>query len=523
MFDILIKNGTVIDGTGQPMFRADIGIREDKIVQVGELHNEKGELEINATDKLVCPGFIDVNNHSDTYWRIFNDPNLESLVYQGITTIIGGNCGSSLAPLADSETIASIQKWSNIKQVNVNWLTMPDFLQAVSNSKLSVNFATLVGHGTLRRGILKDQMRAPDSKEMAFIEKMLSNALSAGALGMSSGLVYTHARTATKEELVALAKIIKKYGGVYTTHIRDEIDNFQEALKEAIEVARESKVKLHISHFKIIGEKNWSMMDEAMFLIGKAKEDGIDITFDVYPYTNTGTVLYTLLPAWVTDGGRKMMLSRLKDKSIRPRIIREMKDSGFDYSKVEIAISALDKTLDKRNITDIAKSQEKSIEDAVLDVLIASEGRVITSMEVLSQGNVNQAVAHPLSIIATNGAGYNLEHGKTGEQVHPRSFGTFVKILSKYVIGEKIINWEEAIMKMTSFPASKFGIKRRGVIKKDYFADIVVMNRDELKDFATVDNPYQYSRGMDFVLVNGKIVLSEGKYLGVRNGEVLKK
>ncbi len=222
-----------------------------------------------------------------------------------------------------------------------------------------------------------------------------------------------------------MAKIIKKYNGVYATHIRDEIDNFQEALKEAIEVARESKVKLHISHFKIIGEKNWGLMDEAMFLIGKAKEDGIDITFDVYPYTNTGTVLYTLLPAWVTDGGRKMMLSRLKDKAIRPRIIREMKDSGFDYSKVEIAISALDKTLDKRKIIDIAKSQEKSVENAILDILIASEGRVITSMEVLSAGNVNQAISHPLSIIATNGAGYNLEHAKTGEQGSSAQFRNF--------------------------------------------------------------------------------------------------
>lgn len=523
MFDILIKNGTVIDGAGQPMFRADVGIREDKIVQVGNLSDEKGEIEIDATERLVCPGFIDANNHSDTYWRIFSNPDLESLVYQGITTIVGGNCGSSLAPLAGSEAIASIQKWSNIKNINVNWLSFSEFLQAVSDCKLSVNFAALVGHGTLRRGILKDEMRALEPKEMAFIEKMLSKSLSAGALGMSSGLAYTHARSATNDELVALAKIIRKYGGVYTTHIRDEIDNFLEALQEAIEVARESKVKLHISHLKIIGEKNWGLMEEAMFLINKAKEEGIDISFDVYPYTNTGTVLYTLLPAWVADGGRKMMLNRLKDKAIRPRVIREMKESGFDFSKVEIAISALDKTLDKRKIIDIARSQEKSIEDAILDVLIASDGRVITSMEVLSAGNVNQAISHPLAIIATNGAGYNLEHGKTGEQVHPRSFGSFVRILSQYVIREKIVEWEEAIMKMTSFPAFKFGLKRRGAIKKDYFADIIVINRDELKDFATVDNPYQYCRGMDFVLVNGKIVLSEGKYTGLRNGEVIKR
>lgn len=523
MYDIIIKNGTIIDGTGEPMYRADIGIKENRIERIGELQNEKAEIEIDATERLVCPGFVDVNNHSDTYWRIFQDPDLESLVYQGITTIVGGNCGSSLAPLAEAGTIHSIQKWANINQVNVDWLTMEEFLDILEEKKLSVNFATLVGHGTLRRGLLKDQMRAPEAKELNFMDKMLASSLKEGALGMSSGLIYTHARTATFPELVSLAKTIKKYDGVYVTHIRDEGANFTEALKEAIAVAKEAKVKLHISHLKIMGEKNWHLMEDALFLIGQAKAEGVEITFDVYPYTNTGTVLYTLLPHWATDGGRKMMLNRLKDPASRPKIVEDMRESGFDYSKVEIAISDLDKTLDKRKITDIAVSQEKSVEDAILDVLIASEGRVITSMEILSPENVARALAHPLSVIATNGAGYGVEHAETGELVHPRNFGAFTKVLAKYVFAEKLLGWEEAIMKMTSYPAGKFGLKKRGLLKPGYFADVVVLDRDQIKDLATVENPYQYSQGIEFVLVNGQLAISEGKYTGVRNGEVIKK
>jgi N-acyl-D-amino-acid deacylase len=523
MYDIIIKNGTVIDGTGAPMFKADIGIKENKIERIGDLHDEKWEMEIDATDKLVCPGFVDVNNHSDSYWQIFSNPDLESMIYQGVTTIVGGNCGSSLAPLADAGTLASIQKWANINDINFNWLKLSDFLKEVERNKLSVNFATLVGHGTLRRGILKDQMRNPNAKEEAFIEKMLIASMKDGSLGMSSGLVYTHARSATTEELTRLTKIIKKYGGVYVSHIRNEREGFIEAVQEAIRIAEESKVKLHISHLKVMGEKNWHFMDEALFLLGKAKEEGLDVSFDVYPYTNTGTVLYTLLPNWVSDGGKKMMLSRLRDPLIRAKLTEEMRESGFDFSKIEIAISSLNKTLARRKISEIAEAQDKSVEDAVLDILVASEGRVITSMEVLSEENVEKAVLSPLSIISSNGSGYDIAHSKTGELVHPRNFGTFTKVLSNYVLGKRILSWEEAIRKMTFAPAEKFGIERRGKIAENYFADIAVINRDTVEDLATVDNPYQYSKGIEFVLVNGQLVVSEGKYTGIRAGSVIKR
>ncbi len=514
------------------MFKADIGIKEDKIVKIGQLHDESGEMEIDATDRLVCPGFVDVNNHSDAYWRIFLNPDLESMVYQGVTTIVGGNCGSSLAPLANADTISSIQKWTDLRRINVNWLTMKEFLDVAETKDLSINFGTLVGHGTLRRGLLKDEMRNLTEEELAVMKRMLSDSLESGALGMSTGLIYTHAKLASKEELTELAKIVKKYDRVYTTHVRGEAGELIGAVDEALEVAKNSGVKLHISHLKAMGEKNWNLMDEALGLIERAKENGVDVTFDVYPYTNTGSVLYVLLPDWVSEGGRRAMLGRLKDPVLRAKAISEMKSgfsakggpaSGWDYSKVEIAVSPLNKTLARKSIAEIAQSQGKSIEEAVIDTLIASEGMVITSMEVLSEENVEKAIVHPLSIIASNGSGYNLEHAKSGELVHQRSFGTFPRVLSKYVADKKIISWEEAIRKMTSLPAEKFGLEKRGKLQEKYFADITIINKEGIKDLATKENPYQYSRGVSGVIVKGKVILSGGEYLGERGGEVLRK
>jgi N-acyl-D-aspartate/D-glutamate deacylase len=523
MFDVIIKNGTLIDGGGEPMFRADIGIRGDKIVKIGRLQNEKGDLEIDASDRLICPGFIDVDNHSDAYWQIFSDPQLESLIYQGITTIVGGNCGSSLAPLLGAKGIETLQKWSNINKTSLNWLTMKEFLVEMEKRKLSVNFSTLVGQATLRRRIVGDDMRSLRVAEMDFMAKKMGEAMKEGALGMSSGLIYTHARSTTEEELVTMAKMIRKHNGVYTTHMKNESHNLIESLEEALEIARKTKVKLHISHLKAAGEGNWKMMDLALDMISNARDNGLDVTFDVYPYTNVGSVLYTLLPFWVTDGGKKMMISRLKDPEMRVRAANEMRESGVDYSKIEIASSPLDKTLSRRKIAEIARSQEKTVEDAVIDTLIASEGRMIISMDVLSEENIEKALIHPAAIVSTNGSGYNDLHGKTGEIVHPRSFGTFPRILSKYVLGKRILRWEEAISKMTSIPAEKFGLKGRGRLREKYFADIVIFDRDSIRDLATTENPYQYSVGIDFVLVNGQIVLQEGVHNGSKPGEVIRK
>lgn len=521
MYDVLIKNGQIIDGTGNSAYRADIGIKENKIITIGELHNEKGRIEIEAYGKIVAPGFIDVNNHSDTYWQIFSDPNLESLIYQGISTIIGGNCGSSLSPLADAKNIESIQKWADFKKVSMNWLRQKEFFRTMRGNPLSTHFATLVGHGTLRRGILRDEDRSLNRKELNFIKKLLAESMRAGALGMSSGLIYTHARTAPLEEIIELAEIIAVFKGVYSSHIRGEREGVTEAIEEAVQVGDATKAKIHISHLKVMGKENWPKMTEALNIIDRAKEKGIDITFDVYPYTNTGSVLYSLLPSWIAEGGKRMMLARLKDPVSRSKVVSEMKKSKFDYKKIGIAISPLDKTLSRRKITDIAYSRGSSVEETIIDILIASEGRVITSLEVLSEENVEKAIKHPLAMISTNGSGYSRDHSQTGEMVHPRCFGTFTRVLSEYVKKKKVLSWEEAIRKMSGLPAEKFGLKKRGLIKEKYFADIVVIDPDKMESPADKENPYQYSRGIDFMLVDGNVAISNGKYNGSKWGKVL--
>ena len=523
MLDVIIKNGTIVDGSGKPMYRGDVGIREGVITDIGDLHNEHAEIEIDATKKYIAPGFIDVNNHSDTYWRIFIDPALESLLYQGVTTIIGGNCGSSLAPLANHSVIKSIQKWTDMKNVSFNWLSMKEFLAEVEQKKIALNFATLVGHGTLRRGLVGDEVRDISPAEMKVMKKMLTQAMKEGALGFSTGLVYTHAKLASSREIAELAEIVKKYNGVYTTHIRGEAHELIRAVEEAIRVAQITGVRLQISHLKVMGKKNWPLMEEALNLIETARTSGIDVHFDVYPYTSTGSVLYILLPDWVTEGGRNMMLSRLKDSEIRKRVIKEMKASEYDYSKITISISALDKALNRKKITEIAEAQGKSIEDTIIDVLIASEGRVVTMMEVLSEKNVDKGVINPFSIVSSNGSGYDIKHRETGEVVHPRNFGSFPRVLADYVRERGVVGWEEAIRKMSGLPAEKFNIEKRGILAEGNFADVVVFDPKKIQDLATIENPYQYSQGIDWVLVNGRPAIKNGKILEERSGVVLRR
>jgi N-acyl-D-amino-acid deacylase len=523
MYDIIIRGGKVVDGSGNPSFAGDIGIKEDIIQEIGDLHNETARTVIELNGSIVAPGFVDVGNHSDTYLRIFQDPNLESLVYQGITTIIGGNCGASLAPLANKDVIASVQKYADVRNLNINWLKMGEFLAEVERIKLSVNFGSLVGHTTLRRGIIGDEVRGLTSAEMKTMKKMLEQALADGALGLSTGLVYTHAKIASEGEIMELAEVVKSKNGVYATHVRGESSDLIESVEEAVKIAQKTGVKLEISHLKAIGSKNWHLQDEAINFIETARMSGLDANFDVYPYTVTGSVFYILLPDWVVEGGRKMMIERLRDEDTRKKVILEMQESGINFGSIVISISPLDKKLTRRRVVDIARAQGKTSEETILDLFVASDGRLVTMMDVLSEKNMVKALHNPFSIISSNGAGYSVEHASSGELVHPRNFGSFPRVLANYVREKNKISWEEAIHKMSGRPAEKYGITKRGLLKKGYFADVVIFNPAEIQDLATPENPYQYSKGVEAVIVNGEIILENGNYNGKRVGRVIRK
>ncbi len=522
MHDILIKNAIIIDGTKNNKYKADVAVSGGKIKKIKrEIKNTRANIIIDAKGSYLTPGFVDINNHSDTYLTLFTVPGLESLLRQGITTILGGNCGSSLAPLVSADVLKTIQKWADITQINLNWLTFNEFLETLEKRKIGVNFASLVGHSTLRRGILKDEFRALTVKELKIIAEMLKNALKQGAFGLSTGLAYSHAKVATTKEIIELAKIVKNFDGLYTSHIRGEAEELIPAVEETIEIAKKTGVSTEISHLKAMGETFWPNMEKAIKLIEKAK----NINFDIYPYTITGSVLYILLPDWVAEGGKIMLLKRLKDPSIREKVIKEMQEKkSYEYNKITVAISPIDKSFIGKKIIDIAKAQNVSVEEAIINMLIISEARITVFVDTLSEENVEIGMAHRLSFIASDSTGYNLDYcRKKNDLVHPRCFSTFPRFLKKYVEEKHIVSWEEAIYKITGGPAQKLGLKDRGLIKKNYWADLVLISPDKIKDKATFENPYQYPEGIEYVIVNGKIAVNKDGFTNERAGKILRK
>lgn len=523
MYDLLIKNGTVIDGSGAPMFRADVAVKEGKVAAVGELSGETAERVVDASGCYVTPGFIDVNNHSDTYWEMFRTPGLQGMLLQGVTTVIGGNSGASLAPLIRPEDIRAIQKWTDVEKIGFNWLSMDEFLSEVGRQGLSVNFATLAGHGTIRRSVLESPTKRPERDDIARMRKLLDRALREGAIGLSTGLKYTHARLADQEEIRVFLSEIAKTGAVYATYLRDEGEHLLDAVEEAISVSKATGVPLHISHLKAVGKRNWHLFEDALDAVRNASQDGLDISFDVYPYTSSGSVLYTFLPEWVTESGRRTMLHRLKDFKVRQAVIRDMRANEFDYSGMKISSSRLTRMLRSRKISEIAVAQGTSPEETVIDVLLGSDGQAIVSVEVSSERNVERAVQNPFSIISSNGVGYDKEHSETGDLVHPRNFGTFPRIFSRYVRDRKMLSWEEAVHKMTGKPAEKFRIGNRGLLRPGFHADIVVFDPETVADRATMEDPYRYPEGIRLVTVNGEVAGEDGNYVGTRAGEIIRR
>ncbi len=523
MFDVVIKNGAILDGTGKREFSGDIGVKEGKIVSIGNLGSERARRVIDATGHYVTPGFIDIDNHSDTHWQIFLNPDLQSLVRQGITTIVGGVCGSSLAPLTDSSMLQSIQKWTDVRNVNLNWLSVEELLEEIEKKSLSVNFGTFIGHGTLRRGFVRDESRTLRADELSGMERMVRQSMREGALGMSVGLAYAHGRPATEHELSTLAGVVGKYNGLCVAHLRNEGKDLSASVEEAIVMARRSGVRLHILHLKSVGRRYWKELERALYFLEASDSEGIDISFDVYPYRQTASVLYTLLPTWVTDGGKKLMLERLRNPATRAEAAHDLREERIDYSSAYLSVSSLNRMMNRTNVLDMAKAQGKSPEDVIFDVLLASDDRAIVSLDALSEENIEREIRHPFSIVSTNGVGYPSSHAGTGETIHPRCFGAFPRILSRYVREKKLLGWEEAIHKMTGKPAQKMGIEKRGIIATGNYADIVLINPKTVDDRSTVENPFLYPSGIPFVLVNGVVVIDGGEYTGNRSGTVVRR
>ena len=520
-YDILIKSGTVIDGIGVAPVAADVAISEEQISAIGDLKNSEAKIIINALGKYITPGFIDITNHSDTHLTVFKYPGLESMVMQGVTTIVGGNCGASLAPLGNPGAIQAIRKWANPEEISINLATMEEYLSNIQNLKPETNYGTFVGYGTLRRGVIGDEIRLLSLAEREQVKFLFRKAMDDGAFGLSLGLAYGHERISTTEEIIDIAKILEITGGVLKIHLRSEGFEILSSINEAIRIAREVQVPVQVSHIKAIGRKAWKSFHKGLELIANAKASGIKIDFDVSPYRTTGSPLYLLLPGWARGGGFSALFKKIGDPTERKKIIEALGAQTLHYNKFLIT-SAKTKGIVGRTLAEVAEEGGLSPEEAFLQTLVANEGRVSIIGQTLTMKNTRLAMQDKNSFIASDGFGSSQDAGRSGDLIHPRSFGAFPRFLAKFA-SELGLSISDAIKKISSGPAEKLGIKNRGVLKKGNYADLVIFDPKLIKDRATYKSPYRYPSGMEWVFVNGHVAVEQGRYIGARAGKVLER
>lgn len=522
MYDVLIKNGTILDGTGKKAkYTADIGIAGGVIVSIGSLGDAQAKKIIDASGLFVAPGFIDVLSHSDTYLTLLTNPLQESLVSQGITTIIGGNCGYSLAPLVSGAMMDSQKRWGNTAQINIDWLRMAEFLDRIEGKKLNVNFGTLTGYNTVVKGVVHSEHVELTVQQNEIVAFLVDQAQFEGSFGVSLGLQYLRHTNSFESNLDHIFSILKKHNKIATVHLQDESDRFLDALSSILHTAKEHDVALHISHLKVMGRHHWSNFKEAILLIEKAYNEGMRVSFDIFPYASSGLELYFLLPHWAKDGGHDDIMKRLANSIERKQIIKDITARNFEYDKMIVASNAPDTVFIGKTISEIARNLGVSPEEAVVELLLGSQLSVIVFAHVLDEANVQMAVAHPLSVIASSGAGYSAAQLDQTGLPHPRSFGAFPRFLKKYVREKHLLSWEQAIAKITGDPARIFGIRNKGKIQTDFAGDIVIFNPQLIADVATFQNPYQYSKGIHTVLTNGVMTFQDGKVLPAFPGTVL--
>lgn len=522
MYDILIKNGEIFDGTGAEVKKTNLAIKNGKIIALGSLKDEKAKIEINAENRFIAPGFIDINNDADHDLSLLKLREAENLLRQGITTIVGGNCGASLAPLISS-SLSSIDKWAKTIDFNISWRTVEEFLNFLDKKQIGVNFVTLVGWGTLRSDVTQNQFRPLKKQELEELKSIIKSSLAEGAFGVSFGLGYNLEQAVGWTEIQAIAQFIREKKAFLSFHLRNEAEGLLSSMREILEVVEKEKVSLEISHFRVEGKDNFDSFSEALKMIKKVNENSELINFDIFPYDYNVESLYLILPEWLTIGGREVILKNLHDETVRKKLIEDIKKKKYLYKDLIVADSGERWWFAGKTLEEIAQGFNLSLEDALLKIIELCEKRILVFVKSLSLENVEKGILSPYSFIASNSGIYNLNSGEKGTWVHPRAFGTFPKFLNDYVKVKKLFSWEEAINKITGKVADKIGLKNRGYLKENYWADLVIFNPDKIKDRATLENPFQYSDGMETVIVNGNLSYQRGILSHDLYGKVLRK
>jgi dihydroorotase/N-acyl-D-amino-acid deacylase len=529
-YDVVIQHGRIIDGTGSPWYSGDIGIRQGRIAAIGNLTGAPAKRTIDAHGMMVAPGFIDMLGQSEL--TILVNPHLPSKIYQGITTEITGE-GGSVAPVNEALLQADRVGYEHYG-INPDWRTFRDYFARLEKQGMGINLASYVGATQVRRMVLGDDDRAPNAAELERMRALVREAMHDGAVGVSTALQYAPAPYATTEELIALAAEAAKYGGIYATHMRSEGDAIIPALDEAIRIGREARIPVEIWHLKAAGKANWGRMPEIIAHIQQARDSGVDITADTYAYPAGFNTFSAIIPPWAHDGGDAKLIERLKDPATRARIQKEMETPGGNWDNEwqevtgpeSILVGAVANPkllpLQGKTIAEIAKLWGKDPFDTIFDLLIEDQAFTNVAIFIMSEPDIALALQQPWVSICNDSQGAAPDGLLGKEHPHPRAYGTFPRILRKYVREEKKLTLPDAIRKFSALPAQRMRLVDRGVLKEGMWADVVVFDPETIRDRATFENPNQLSEGMRFVLVNGVPVIEEGQMTNALPGKVLR-
>ena len=522
-FDLIIKNGLIYDGLNDKPFKFDLGIINDRIEALGSLDQANAKSVIDAGDRVVTPGFVDIHTHTDT--ELLINPKAESKIRQGITTELSGNCGMSVFPR--EKTLSPAEKIVKEKTgLSYGWTNLEEYHSLMQKKGMAVNHATLVGLGTVRNHVMGDDRRKPTDQEMNAMKSVLSEAMIQGAFGMSDGLENAPDRFFSTDEIIDLLRIVAKHGGFYATHMRSEDLHLMEAVAAAIYTSQTAEIPLHIAHLKAVGGTNYYKVPLVIDLIEKAKKRGLDVTADRYPYTAWNTSINIMFPMWAVAGGLEKFVERLRDKDLRQKMKEETLENvegsnSWESLVVQATNNEKNHTLVGKNIREAAAQKNQDPYDFTCDLLISEGGTLSVIGFGMSEENTALILNHPLVMLCSDGRAL-APYGILSENVpHPRNYGAFPRFLKVYVREKKLLALPQAIKKMTSMPAERMGLEKRGMIKKGNYADLVVFDPSKIEDKATYIQPKQYPEGIDYVIVNGQVVVEKGTHTGALPGKTL--
>jgi len=545
VYSVLIKNGKIVDGTGNPWSYADIAIEGETIAGIGQIENGSSKKTIDAKNLVVCPGFIDQHSHADLIFASDHPHKyLEGRIRQGITTEILGNCGISVTPVTNQSKglMKAVTGWMSPGDLSWDWKIMADYLALLEKKGVPVNVGTLTGHGAVRAIAMGFRSGKPTQAELELMKKNLAETLDQGSFGMSLGLIYAPGMYAETKEIIELAKIVRKHDGIVTSHVRGSSETNLFAERELIRIGEGSGCRVHRSHNEALGREHWAKIEKSLQMEEEARNRGIDIAYDMFPYTAAMTMMIAIYPPWALEGGWEGLLGRLKHPETRKQIeedIEEMvpgwptwkegswphnlvKATGWENIHIGYIPSKKNKKYEGLNLRELGEQVRKTPFDAISDLLVEEKGAISqlifgVSGDRETDGPLRQLIRHRLGGYATDaidmGAG----------RPHPASYGTYPRILGKYVREEKLLSLEEAVRKMTSFPANRLNLKGRGLIRKGYFADLVIFDEARINDKATYENPRQFPKGIEYVIVNGQVLLEKGSLRPIKAGKVLRK